>query len=461
MISLSLSEVAAITGGTLHDVADPAGRLTGPPVCDSREAAPGSLFAAIVGDHVDGHDYAAAAVAAGAACVLATRPVGVPAIVVGNVTAALGDLAREAARRTGATVIGITGSAGKTTTKDMLAQVLAAHGPTVATARSLNTEIGLPLTVLRADEGSRYLVLEMGARGVGHIAYLAGLVSPAAGLVINVGTAHVGEFGSREKTALAKGELVEALPPATAGGLAVLNADDDLVAAMTSRTTARVLTFGRAGHADVRALDIQVGGDGRARFTLAAGGESAPVALRFLGGHQVSNALGAATVAWGLGMPLPAVARALSLAAPRAAGRLDVTERPDGVTVINDAFNANPESVRAALETLAAMSAGRRITVLGEMAELGDLTRDAHEQAGRDAARLGIDIVIAVGTAGAEALAAGARSGSERTRVTVVPDPAAALKAVRDLVQPGDVVLAKASHSMHMEDMAVALAAEG
>lgn len=179
-------------------------RLSGPSVCDSREVRPGGLFAAITGEHVDGHAYAADAVAAGAVCVLASRPVGVPAVVVCDVMAALGLLASEVARRTGATVIRLTGSADKTSTKNLLAQVLERHGPTVATARSLNTEIGLPLTMLRADEQTRYLVLEMGARHKGDIRYLTGLVPPRAGLVINVGTAHVGEFGSREAIAEAK-----------------------------------------------------------------------------------------------------------------------------------------------------------------------------------------------------------------------------------------------------------------
>ncbi len=428
MIALSLSEIAGIAGGTLHDVPDPETRLTAPSVCDSREAGPGGMFVAITGEHADGHDYAADAMAAGAVCVLASRPVGVPAVVVSDVMAALGMLAREVGRRTGATVVGLTGSAGKTSTKDLLAQVLERHGPTVATARSLNTEIGLPLTMLRASEDTRYLVLEMGARHKGDIRYLTG--------------------------------LVEALPDAGAGGLAVLNADDDLVAAMAARTEARVLLYGRAGHADVRAEDVELAG-GRARFSLSAGGVSATVALRFLGEHQVSNALGAAAVAYGLGMAVPDIAAALSEARPLASGRLEVTERPDGITVVNDAFNANPDSVAAALRTLAAMAAGRRtVAVLGEMAELGDTTRQAHQQAGQLAADLGVDILVAVGGANAAA-AAGAACGGGRLRAVVVPDTDAALSALRDLLRPGDVVLAKASHAMHLEELAATLAAAG
>jgi UDP-N-acetylmuramoyl-tripeptide--D-alanyl-D-alanine ligase len=239
----------------------------------------------------------------------------------------------------------------------------------------------------------------------------------------------------------------------------VLNADDELVAAMAGRTAARVVLYGLAGHAAVRAAGVEVEADGRARFTLEAGGESAPVALRFLGGHQVSNALGAAAVAWGLGMTVPAIAGALSDAVPRAAGRLEVTERPDGATIVNDAFNANPESVAAALRTLAAMAAGRRtVAVLGEMAELGGIARQAHEQAGRLAADLGINVLVAVGGDGAETLAGAARG---RMDVAVAPDPGAALAVLAGLLQPGDVVLVKASHAMHLEELAVTLAAGG
>jgi UDP-N-acetylmuramoyl-tripeptide--D-alanyl-D-alanine ligase len=462
VIALTVSEIAGITGGVLHDVPDPDARLTGPAVSDSREVAPGGMFCAIVGERVDGHGFAAGAVAAGAVCVLASRPVGVPAVVVSDVLAALGMLAREAGRRTGATVVGLTGSAGKTTTKDMLAQVLARAGSTVATARSLNTEVGLPLTMLRAEEGTRYLVLEMGARHKGDIRYLTGLVPPAVGLVINVGTAHVGEFGSRAAIAEAKGELVEALPPAGAGGLAVLNADDELVAAMAARTAARVLSYGRAAHADVRADDVETDG-GRARFRLRAGGVSAPVALRFLGEHQVANALGAAAVAYGLGMTVPDIAAALSAARPLAPGRLEVTERPDGITVVNDAFNANPDSVAAALRTLASMGGGvrRTVAVIGEMAELGGITRQAHEQAGQLAADLGVSVLVAVGGADAAALARAARGRDGQMDVTVAPDPGAALAALRGLLRPGDIMLAKASHAMNLEALAVTVAAAG
>lgn len=212
MIALSLAEIAAVVGGQTHDIPDPSVMVTGPVVRDSREAVPGSLFAAFVGERVDGHDYARAVVEAGAAAVLGSRPVGVPAIVVDDVPRALGALAQHVVQRLGATLVALTGSAGKTSTKDLIAQVLRTKAPTVFTPGSLNNEIGLPLTALSATAETRFLVLEMGARGIGHIRYLTELTPPRIGLVLNVGSAHIGEFGGREQIAQAKGELVESLP---------------------------------------------------------------------------------------------------------------------------------------------------------------------------------------------------------------------------------------------------------
>src|SRR5690606_20460255 len=212
VIALSLAEIAEVVGAQPHDIPDPSVQVTGPVVRDSREAGPGSLFVAFVGERADGHDFAAQVVEAGAAAVLASRPVGVPAIVVDDVQAALGALARHVVRRLGATLVALTGSAGKTSTKDLIAQVLRQKAPTVFTPGSLNNEIGLPLTALTATEDPRFRVLEMGARGLGHIRYLTGLTPPRIGLVLNGGSAHIGEFGGREQIAEAKGELVEALP---------------------------------------------------------------------------------------------------------------------------------------------------------------------------------------------------------------------------------------------------------
>lgn len=241
MIALSLAEIAEVVGGQTHDIPDPSVQVIGPVVRDSREAVPGSLFVAFAGERVDGHDFAAAVVEAGAVAVLGTRPVGVPAIVVDDVQTALGALARHVVRRLGATLVALTGSAGKTSTKDLIAQVLRSKAPTVFTPGSLNNEIGLPLTALSATEETRFLVLEMGARGIGHIRYLTELTPPKVGLVLNVGSAHIGEFGGREQIAQAKGELVEALPSEADGGTAVLNADDPYVRAMAARTKAKVI----------------------------------------------------------------------------------------------------------------------------------------------------------------------------------------------------------------------------
>ncbi|MGG8405847.1 UDP-N-acetylmuramoyl-tripeptide--D-alanyl-D-alanine ligase, partial [Streptomyces sp. 12297] len=403
MIALSLAEIADITGGLAHDIPDPSVRITGPVVKDSRDVRPGSLFVAFVGEHVDGHDYAERAVAAGAAAVLAARPVGVPAVVVPDVQEALGALARAVVERLGTDVVALTGSAGKTSTKDLIAQVLQHHAPTVWTPGSLNNEIGLPLTALQATAETRHLVLEMGARGIGHISYLTGLTPPRIGLVLNVGTAHIGEFGGREQIAQAKGELVEALPAAADGGVAVLNADDPLVRAMTSRTRARTVLFGEAPDAEVRAEDVRLTPQGQPSFTLHTPTGCSTVTLRLYGEHHVSNALAAAAVAHVLGMSVDEIARALSEAGTLSRWRMEVTERSDGVTVVNDAYNANPESMRAALRALVAMGGatraqgGRTWAVLGPMAELGDDSLAEHDAVGRLAVRLNVSKLVAVG----------------------------------------------------------------
>ncbi|MFF2524861.1 UDP-N-acetylmuramoyl-tripeptide--D-alanyl-D-alanine ligase [Streptomyces liangshanensis] len=460
MIPLSLEAVAAAVGGRLHDVPDPSVLVSAPTVVDSRAVEPGGLFAALPGEHADGHTFAENAVRAGAAAVLATRPVGVPAIVVDDVLDALAALARTVlAAVPEAVVIGLTGSAGKTSTKDLLAQVLPEIGPTIATVKSFNGEIGMPLTVTHLDRSVRYVVLEMGARGVGHIAHLTRIAPPAVGLVLNVGTAHVGEFGGREQIALAKGELVEALAE---DGVAVLNADDPLVAAMASRTRARVLTFGVANDADVRALDVTVDPSGRPSFTLAAEGARARVDLSLHGVHHVSNALAAAAVAIGLGMGAEKVAGALSRAVLVASGRMEVTDRADGVRIVNDAFNANPDSMKAAFTALAAMSEGRRtVAILGEMKELGADGEDEHRGVGRLVAAAGIDVLIAVGADDARTLASAAAQDNPTLTLAHAQDRDEALTLALDLIRPGDVVLVKGSHSVELEHTAERLAGGG
>ncbi|GEC04035.1 UDP-N-acetylmuramoyl-tripeptide--D-alanyl-D-alanine ligase [Streptomyces spinoverrucosus] len=460
MIALSLAEIAEIVGGQTHDIPDPSAQVTGPVVRDSREVVPGSLFAAFVGERVDGHDFAAQVVEAGAVAVLASRPVGVPAIVVDDVQTALGALARHVVGKLGTTLVALTGSAGKTSTKDLIAQVLQRKGPTVWTPGSFNNEIGLPLTALSATADTRFLVLEMGARGIGHIRYLTDLTPPKIGLVLNVGTAHIGEFGGREQIAQAKGELVEALPE---DGAAILNADDPLVRAMASRTKAKVILFGESDEADVRADNVRLTDSGQPSFMLHTPSGCSDVTMRLYGEHHVSNALAAAAVAHELGMSAEEIATALSEAGSLSRWRMEVTERPDGVTIVNDAYNANPESMRAALRALVAMGKGRRTwAVLGKMAELGDEALAEHDAVGRLAVRLNVSKLVAVGGREASWLQLGAyNEGSWGEESVHVSDAQAAVDLLRSELRPGDVVLVKASRSVGLESVAQALLETG
>ncbi|MCU1656106.1 MAG: murF, partial [Pseudonocardiales bacterium] len=457
MIALTLGEIAEIVGGRLVG-ADPSTAVTARVEFDSRAVAPGGLFLALPGEHVDGHDFVPAAAAGGAVAAIVTRPVQGPAIEVTDGFAALAALAAAVLRRLRhVTVIGITGSSGKTSTKDLVAQLLARLGPTVAPPGSFNNELGHPYTVLLADEGTRYLVLETSARGIGHIRYLTGIAPPRIGVALNVGSAHLGEFGSREAIAQAKGELVEALPAAADGGVAVLNADDALVLAMRSRTAARVVTFGEAAAADVRADDVNLDELGRPAFRMHAAGIAVDVQLRLAGAHQVGNALAAAAVALECGLPLDQVAAGLGAAVPASRWRMEVTERRDGVVVINDAYNANPESMRAALKALAAVSRARRdrgarsFAVLGLMAELGPDGPAEHDALGRLAVRLDISHVIAVGEQARPIQHGAALEGSWDGESSWVPDTDAAVALLRAQLRPGDVVLVKASRAASLE----------
>ena len=461
MIPLSLAAIAEITGAR-PDTAAGLDAVADAVVIDSRKAVPGALFAALPGERVDGHDYAAAAAGRGAVGVLASRPpgpAGVPALITPDVPGALALLARAVTDALpGLIIAGITGSVGKTTTKDLAAQLVERLGPTIAPYGSYNNEIGHPLTVLRATGDTRYLVLELSARGAGHIAQLCRIAPPRLGVVLCVGHAHTGEFGGLAEIARAKGELPAALP---ADGVALLNADDPRVLAMAGRTTARVVTFGTAPGATVRAAGVTLGGDGRARFTLVTPRGTGAVKLRLLGAHNVTNALAAAALATELGLPAAEAADGLSAATARSKWRMEVTERADGVTVINDAYNANPESMAAALDTLAAMARGRRsFAVLGPMNELGGDSPRQHELAGRLAARAGVAGLIVVG-GDAEPMLAGAKAeASWRGELVSVPDAGSAVAALGNLLAPGDVVLVKASRSIGLERVALALTGE-
>ncbi|MER5455821.1 UDP-N-acetylmuramoyl-tripeptide--D-alanyl-D-alanine ligase [Micromonospora sp. NPDC002389] len=444
MIALSLAEVASAVDGRLVD-ADPAAQVTGSVEFDSRKVSAGGLFVAFDGEKVDGHDYAAAAVADGAVAVLGTREVpGVPMIVVTDALTAMGRLARAVVDRLPElTVIGLTGSSGKTTTKDLIAQLTARLGETVAPPGSFNNELGHPYTALQAGPTTRYLVMEKGARGIGHVRYLCEVAPPGISVVLNVGVSHIGEFGSQENIAVAKGELVEALP---ADGLAVLNADDPLVDAMATRTVARVVRYGEAAHADIRAEDVTLDERGRPAYTLVTPEGTAPVRLGLTGRHQVSNSLAAAAVARELGMPLTELAVALGALGLVSTRRMDVFERTDGVTVIDDSYNANPASMAVALRALAGIGSGRRtVAVLGYMAELGDFETQGHADMGRLAAELGVARLLVVGEAAAPIHHGATSVGDWGGESVLLTDQAAAVEVLRSELRPGDVVLVKGS----------------
>lgn len=484
MIALTLAEIAEIVGGRLH-ATDGSPVVTGTIEFDTRKITEGGLFLALPGERVDGHDFATQAVASGAAGVLAGREVDAPAVIAppvetrhanayvlagdtngegAAVLEALAKLARHVTDRLkDLTIVGITGSAGKTSTKDLIAQVLRPAGDVIAPPESFNNELGHPWTALRAGEDTRFLVLELSARGIGHIANLCEIAPPKFGAVLNVGTAHLSEFGSREGIAQGKGELVEALPE---DGVAILNADDPLVAGMASRTKAKVVLVGENPNADVRAENIVLDEQARASFTLKTAQGDAQVKLGLNGTHQVGNALVAAAIALELGATPEEVAQRLGAAERVSAHRMDIRERADGVTVIDDAYNANPDSVRAALKALASIArssvpARRSWAVLGPMAELGDDAVREHDEIGRLVVRLDISKLVVVGEA-ARAMHQGAHlEGSWGDESVRVPDADAAIALLQGEVRPGDVVLVKASNAYRLWRIAEALLEAG
>ncbi|WP_028658950.1 UDP-N-acetylmuramoyl-tripeptide--D-alanyl-D-alanine ligase [Nocardioides insulae] len=474
MIALTLAEVAEIVGGEVVGGSGSATTVTGPVVIDGRECGPGGLFVAFVGEHTDGHEHVGQAAENGAVAVLGSRPTPLPTVVVSDVRRALQELASYVVgrlRREGElTVIGITGSQGKTSTKDLLGAVLGQVAPTVATRGSFNNELGMPLTALRSDRTTRFLVLELGARGKGHIAELTGLVRPDIGIVLNVGLAHVGEFGSQEAIAEAKGELVECLP---SNGTAVLNADDERVDAMATRTGARILRFGQ-GHgqdhgqgqqdqrpgqgtaADVRVEGLSLDRLGRPSFDLVTSAARVPVTMRLVGAHQAGNAAAAAAAALAAGLTPAQIGAALASVTSLSPWRMELHELPSGVIVLNDSYNANPDSMRAALDALASIgsdaSVGRTVAVLGEMRELGAGSEGEHLAVGAYAAQVGIDRLLVIGEP-----ARGIHSGAGESRSTFVADNAAAIAWLHEAVGPGDAVLFKASRGASLDEVAAAL----
>ncbi|HLM62905.1 MAG TPA: UDP-N-acetylmuramoyl-tripeptide--D-alanyl-D-alanine ligase [Acidimicrobiales bacterium] len=459
-MELRTSDVARVTGG----------RAEGPDVTvdgaaiDSRSVGGRELFVPIVAER-DGHDFVPAAVAGGAPAYLTHRGplpgAQATAVTVADTTAAFEALARHARSLLPDRVVGVTGSVGKTSVKDLLAAVLAERWRTSASVRSFNNELGVPLTLLNAPTGTEALVVEMGARGVGHVKALCDLAAPTVGVVTRVAAVHTELFGTIDDVARAKGELVEALPTT---GVAVLNADDPRVAAMANRTPARVLTFGlepaggrRAGAArpagsagaaapaDVRAEDVRLDGDLRPRFRLVTPDGTAEVSLEVRGIHMVGNALAAAAAALACDVAVDAVAAGLA-AARLSPWRMELGVLPSGARVLNDAYNANPTSMAAALRALAALPGRRRVAVLGVMAELGPAAAQEHKAVGALARDLGIEIV-AVGT------------GDYGGAVVAGDEPAAVAAALGPL-SDGDVVLLKGSRVAGLERVAALLAGD-
>jgi UDP-N-acetylmuramoyl-tripeptide--D-alanyl-D-alanine ligase len=451
----SLSDVARVTEGSLEG-ADVQVRAV---ATDSREVGPGTLFVALTGERTDGHRFVDDAFAAGAAAALVQRG-GAPGPVVR--VASTGDaLLRLAAdERSGstATVIGVTGANGKTSTKDLTRAVLATRHRTHASPASFNNEVGLPMTLLGAPEDAEAIVAEMGARRLGDVKLLCGIARPDVVVVTNVGLAHMEVFGSWASIVEAGAEPVEALEP---DGVAVLNADDAIVAGYAERCAGAVVTFGtgEAGHGgpDVTARDVALGEDGRATFRLVADGEAVEVTLAVPGEHMVSNALAAAAVGLQLEVPLADAAGALA-GAQVSPWRMEAFTGAGGVRVLNDAYNANPESTAAALRT-ARWVAGRArlVAVLGEMAELGPIAEKEHDRVGELAARIRVDRLVVVGEAALPIARAAVREGMDPADVVAYADPAEAIEDVRRHAAPGDLVLCKGSRVAGLERVAEAL----
>ena len=427
-------------------------RFTGAAI-DSRLVRPGDLFVALPGEHADGHDYAAAAVRAGAAGCVLTRPVaeteGAAVFVVDDTLAALQALGAGWRRAlTGLEVVGITGSVGKTTTKAIVAAVLGARYRVQANPLNYNNEVSVPLCLVELHPETERAVIEMGMYTTGEIALLCAWARPRTGIVLNVGPTHLARAGSLEAIARAKRELPEALP---ADGACVLNADDARVRAMAARTRARVWWFGEGEDAEVCGRDATSRGAQGFAFTLGYAGESRRVHVRLAGRHLLANVLSAAAAGLADGLTFAEVADAIeALDVPL---RMRVVEAPGGVTILDDTYNAQPASMLAALDLLEEMD-GRHLALLGDMLELGDLSRAEHERVGRRAA----DVLDALVTIGEEARALGAAATTAGlTGVIHAASREAALTAIRAQLRAGDVLLVKGSHALGLEAVVTGL----
>ena len=456
MIALTLAEIAASTDGALHlpDGISADTTVNGSVQTDSRRITSGSIFFALPGETTDGHLFVPAAIAAGAALVVTERHLdtAVPQIVVKAGVEALAALARTVVARVRAegslSVVGITGSNGKTTTKNMVRAILSGSGPTVAPEGSYNNQVGAPLAMLAVDHSTRYLIVEMGTNHLGDIAKLVSIVTPDVAVVLKVGFAHAGDFGSLAITQRAKSEMVTALP---ASAVAVLNIDDELVAEMAGMTAARVAWFGLGEGADLRAENIDGSIDGTS-FTLIQRGAAHRVNLRILGEHHVMNALAALSVACQLGVPVEDAIGAIEHMVKAERWRMEVLHPRDGIVVINDAYNASPDSMAAALKTLAQITTPdrRSVAVLGEMADLGDIADEEHDRIGRLVVRLNIGKLVVVGHAARHIHNAAGLEGSWNFESVLVPDADAALDFLHTELRHGDVVLVKSSNSARL-----------
>jgi UDP-N-acetylmuramoyl-tripeptide--D-alanyl-D-alanine ligase len=456
-MELTVAEIADATAGTV--VAGPPTAAATSFTIDSRHLAPGACFVALVAAR-DGHDYVPDAWARGAAVALVSRPVdsepppGAALVLDGDGFDALAGLGRRArAALATSRVVAVTGSAGKTATKDLTLAAVAGHRRAHASPGSFNNEAGVPLTLLSAPPDTEVVVTEMGAREPGNIEHLAAIARPDIGIVTHVGLAHAGHLGGPTGVAEVKGELVAALPPT---GRAILNHDCPFADRLAARSAAPVLRVGEGAGADVRVADLHVDDELHPRFTLETPWGTAPVRLALHGAHHATNAAMAATAAVELGVPLDAAAAGLARARG-AALRMQIERTAGGVTLINDAYNSSPTSAAAALRALGRLPVpGRRIAVLGEMLELGPYGRDAHATLGTLAVEVGVDLLVTVGTgADVHAAAAAARAGG--LRVVEATDPAAAASAVRGEASAGDAVLVKASRLVGLEQVAAAL----
>lgn len=454
MIARSLRDIAAAVNGRLvlgSSGATEDTLVSGDAQTDSREVTPGQLFFAKRGEDTDGHRFVGAAVERGAAAVIAEREVDdrVPQIIVADTVLALGALATAvvgtALDAGGLRVVGITGSNGKTTTKNLLAAMTARLGETVASEKSFNNEVGGPITMLRVTEDTRFLVAEMGASAEGEIARLVEMAPPHIGVVLSVGLAHAGEFGGIEATVRAKSEMVTQLPETA---VAVLNREDPRIVPMAELTRATVRWFGLTPECDVWASDIVASASGTT-FVLHLGGESAPVAFRVLGEHHVMNALAAATAAAELGLGLAEIVAALESMTRPARWRMEVMGGRDGITVINDAYNASPDSMRAALKTLALITppGQRSFAVLGEMSELGEFSGEEHDRIGLQAVRLNISKIVVVGAAARRLHISSINEGSWDSESVFFEDQDAAYAYLTAELAAGDTVLVKSSNA--------------